>query len=375
MTAVTPLHRPAVVTARAPAKVNLQLAVGPLRGDGYHELVSVFHAVSLFDEVTVRHADRTSVSVTGEGAQSGSTGSGGSGAVGGAVPLGSANLAIKAAVALARAAGRRGARAGGVRIEIHKRIPVAAGLAGGSADAAAALVACNELWGVGASHEELQDIGAKLGSDVPFAIAGGTAVGLGRGEKLTRALARGTYHWVLAFGAKGLATPDVFAACDRLRAARDTSAGAERPVPAPQLSTELMAALRSGNPAEVGALLTNDLQPAALSLQPMLRRALAAGLDAGALGAIVSGSGPTCAFLATDADRASDLAVAMTGAGVCRAVVQVHGPVPGAGLLDAAVRARAAGRGTGPGRRHPATPRDARPGRPPATPSGSDETE
>ena len=363
MTAVTPLRRPAVVTARAPAKVNLQLAVGPLRGDGYHELVSVFHAVSLYDEVTVRHADRTSVSVTGEGGNAGSSGGGASAASGHAVPLGSANLAIKAAIALARAAGRRGARAGGVQIEIHKRIPVAAGLAGGSADAAAALVACNELWGVGASQEELQDIGAKLGSDVPFAIAGGTAVGLGKGEKLTRALARGTYHWVLAFGAKGLATPDVYAACDRLRAARNTKAGTQRQVAAPQLSTDLMAALRSGDPAEVGPLLSNDLQPAALSLQPLLRRALAAGRDAGALGAIVSGSGPTCAFLASDAERASDLAVAITGAGVCRAVVQVHGPVPGACLVNGAARGRTAGRGAGLSRR------------PPAAPGGSDETE
>jgi 4-diphosphocytidyl-2-C-methyl-D-erythritol kinase len=308
------------VTARVPAKVNLQLSVGPLREDGYHDLVTVFHAVSLFDEVTVTRADRTSVLVTGEG--------------GPAVPLGPANLAVRAAVALARATGRRGRGAGGVKIEIRKRIPVAAGLAGGSADAAAALVACNELWQTGLSTAELAEIGARVGSDVPFSLAGGTAVGLGRGERLTTALVSGSYQWVLAFGTTGLSTPDVYAACDRLRASRRTKDGQPVAVPEPQLSTRLMAALRSGDPAAVGPLLTNDLQPAALSLQPLLRRALQAGREHGALGAIVSGSGPTCAFLASSAEAARELAVAVTGAGVCRAVVHVSGPVPGASVVE-----------------------------------------
>ena len=307
------ITRPAqTCTVRVPAKINLQLSVGPLRADGYHDLVSVFHAVSLFDEVTVSYADHTSVDVSGENSES--------------VPAGQANLAVRAAVALAKASGRPG-EASGVRIEIRKRIPVAAGLAGGSADAAAALVACNELWGTGLSAAALSEIGASLGSDVPFALLGGTAVGIGRGEQLTRALVTGSYHWVLAYGVSGLATPDVYAACDRLRAARS----AEQP-PAPELSAELMAALRSGDPVAVGPLLSNDLQPAALSLQPLLRRALAAGRELGALGAIVSGSGPTCAFLAAGADEASELAVGITGAGVCRAVVQVSGPAPGASV-------------------------------------------
>jgi 4-diphosphocytidyl-2-C-methyl-D-erythritol kinase len=333
---VTPITRQAsAITARVPAKINLQLSVGPLRSDGYHDLVSVFHAVSLFDEVAVSPADRTSVVVSGEGSAD--------------VPLGPSNLAVKAVAALAKATGRRGRGTSAVRIEIRKRIPVAAGLAGGSADAAAALVACNELWGSRCKGAELAEIGAQLGSDVPFALIGGTAVGVGRGEQLTRALVSGSYHWVLAFGASGLATADVYAACDRLRAARAPGAStpgrdhartdersevSPRANTAPTLSTELMAALRSGDSAAVGPLLTNDLQPAALSLQPLLRRALAAGREHGALGAIVSGSGPTCAFLANDADAASDLAVAITGAGVCRAVVQAYGPVPGASLVD-----------------------------------------
>jgi 4-diphosphocytidyl-2-C-methyl-D-erythritol kinase len=321
VTHVTQADGPAgSVTARVPAKVNLQLSVGSAREDGYHDVVTVYHAVSLFDEVTVTGAERTSVLVTGEG--------------GPAVPLGPANLAVRAAVVLARATGRRGKGLGGVRIEIRKRIPVAAGLAGGSADAAAALVACNELWRSGLSTSELADVGARIGSDVPFALTGGTAVGLGRGERLTTALVSGTYHWVLAFGATGLSTPDVYAACDRLRAARRAKDGQPPAIAEPQLSTGLMAALRSGDPAAVGPLLSNDLQPAALSLQPLLRRALQAGKEHGALGAIVSGSGPTCAFLAKNAAAARDLAVAVTGAGVCRAVVQVSGPAPGASVVE-----------------------------------------
>ena len=313
------------VTVRVPAKVNLQLAVGPLRADGYHDLVTVFHAVSLFDEVTVRPASQASVQVTGEDAA--------------AVPAGRANLAVRAAAALAKAAGPKRVPKSAVAIEIRKRIPVAAGLAGGSADAAAALVACNELWQAGLSGPELSEVAAGVGSDVAFALLGGTAVGVGRGERLTAALAAGTYHWVLAFSAGGLATPEVYATCDRLRAARaGRSAGPPGPArPArpgpPELSTALMAALRSGSPAAVGPLLANDLQPAALSLRPGLRRTLAAGRELGATGAMVSGSGPTCAFLAADAGHARDLAISLTGAGVCRAVVRVHGPVPGAAVV------------------------------------------
>jgi 4-diphosphocytidyl-2-C-methyl-D-erythritol kinase len=295
-----------------PAKVNLQLAVGPVRADGYHSLVTVFHAVSLFDEVTVVAADKTTIAVTGEDAE--------------AVPTDRSNLAWQAASALAKATSQRGAA---VRIEIRKRIPVAAGLAGGSADAAATLVACNELWQTGLSSRDLAGIAARLGSDVPFALVGGTAVGRGRGEHLTPALAAGTYHWALAFGHEGLSTAQVYATCDRLRAARAAAGG--RPEPGePELSNPLMTALRSGDPEQVGPLLTNDLQPAALSLQPALRRALAAGREYGALGAIVSGSGPTCAFLARDAARARELAVALTGSGVCRAVARASGPAPGA---------------------------------------------
>jgi len=306
---------PAAVTVRVPAKVNLQLAVGPPRADGYHPLVTVFHAVSLFDEVTVLPAEKTSLSVSGEDAA--------------AVPRDRSNLAWKAASALVQAAGLRGSA---VEIRIAKRIPVAAGLAGGSADAAATLLACNELWQTGLSQRDLSELAAGLGSDVPFALMGGTAVGRGRGEQLTPALASGSYHWALAFGNEGLSTAQVYSTFDRLRTSR--AAAGDRPEPGePELSHPLMAALRSGDPARVGPLLSNDLQPAALSLQPNLRRTLAAGREHGALGAIVSGSGPTCAFLASSAAHAREIAVALTGADVCRAVARASGPAPGAAIV------------------------------------------
>jgi 4-diphosphocytidyl-2-C-methyl-D-erythritol kinase len=341
-----------------PAKVNLQLSVGPPGADGYHDLVTVFHALALFDEVTVTSADTDSVTVTGEGA--------------GSVPLGPDNLAARAVAALVNAVGPGVRDTPGVAIEIRKRIPVAAGLAGGSADAAGALVACNELWGAGLSHQELAEVASRVGSDVGFALLGGTAVGLGRGDRVTPALAAGTYHWVLAFADGQLSTPAVYAACDRLRArdgrdgpggqdgpagraAASRRAGADgraaaggrtgagdradrdvtaEPAAPPQLNTALMAALRAGDPAGLGPLLSNDLQPAAVSLMPRLRQALAAGREHGALGAVVCGSGPTCAFLARDGAHARDLAVALAGAGVCRTVASVTGPAPGATVVS-----------------------------------------
>ncbi len=319
------------VTVRVPAKLNLQLAVGPPRADGYHDLVTVFHAVSLFDEVIAEPAGRDGVTVTGEGADR--------------VPADSGNLALRAVAALRTAmAGPATGFAvdpGGVHITIAKRIPVAAGLAGGSADAAAALVACNDLWDVGLSQQRLLEVAARVGSDVAFALLGGTAVGRGRGERLTPALAPSTqYHWVLAFADGQLSTPEVYAALDRLRAARAGSAGgaaqagsAQAGPGQPDLDAALMSALRSGEARLVGRALSNDLQPAALSLFPALRKTLAAGLELGALGALVAGSGPTCVFLAASADRALDLAVSLSGAGVCRSVARVTGPVAGAAIL------------------------------------------
>ena len=301
------------VTVRAPAKINLQLAVGPRRADRYHDLVTIFQAISLYDDVTVTETDgpgEDRVLVSGEGA--------------GAVPGGRDNLALMAAAALTRAAGLPRDPDRRIEITIRKRIPVAAGLAGGSADAAAALVACNELWHAGLSHEQLTEVAAAVGSDVAFALLGGTAVGQGRGEQLTPALASGEYHWVLAVADGALSTPEVYAAFDRLNGPD----GRE-----PALDHALMAALRSGHPAAVGGTLSNDLQPAAISLFPALRKTLVVGRELGALGAMVAGSGPTCVFLAEDAERAVDLAVALSGVGVCRAVARAAGPVPGVSIV------------------------------------------
>ena len=309
---------------RVPAKLNLQLAVGPPRPDGFHDLVTVFHAVSLFDEITAEPAGSDGVSVTGEGADR--------------VPDGRDNLALRAVAALRAVVAP--AVAGGVHITIAKRIPVAAGLAGGSADAAAALVACNELWGVGLGQRQLLEVAGRVGSDVAFALLGGTAVGRGRGERLTPALAPATpYHWVLAFADGQLSTPEVYAALDRLRAAEaEGSAGKRGPAHGdePVLDAALMSALRSSDARQLGRVLSNDLQPAALSLFPALRKTLAAGLELGALGALVSGSGPTCMFLAASADRALDLAASLSGTGVCRSVARATGPVPGAAVIPAA---------------------------------------
>jgi 4-diphosphocytidyl-2-C-methyl-D-erythritol kinase len=301
------------VTVRVPAKINLQLAVGPLRPDGYHGLVTVFHAISLFDEVTVAAAEADSVTVSGEGADF--------------VPENGDNLALRAVRALRAERERRGIAPGaGVAAAISKRIPVAGGMAGGSADAAAALVACDELWGTGLSPAELCEVGASVGSDVAFAVLGGTAVGRGRGEQLTPApAAPARYHWVLAFADGHLSTPAVYGALDRMRAGRD--------VAEPELSGELMAALRSGDAGYLGAAISNDLQAPAISLFPALRKTLSAGREFGALGALVSGSGPTCYFLARDEAHATDLAVSLSRAGACRSVARATGPAAGATVI------------------------------------------
>lgn len=298
------------VTVRVPGKVNLFLGVGDLRDDGYHELTTVFHAVSLFDEITVRNADVLSVEVSGEGVEE--------------LPTDHRNLAWRAAELLAEHVGR----APDVAISVEKSIPVAGGMAGGSADAAAVLVAINALWELGVPRRDLHTLAAELGSDVPFALHGGTALGTGRGEQLATVLARNTFHWVLAFGKRGLSTPKVFAEIDRLRANPDRGQTPRLEEPEP-----LLAALASGDAAQLAPLLGNDLQSAALSLDSGLRRTLRAGEDAGALAGIVSGSGPTCAFLCASASSAIDVGVELAGAGVCRTVRAASGPVHGARVV------------------------------------------
>ena len=295
------------VTVRVPGKVNLFLGVGDRRPDGYHELTTVFHAVSLSDDVTVRTADVLSLRVTGEGAHE--------------VPVDERNLAWKAAELMAEHVGR----APDVDIIIEKSIPVAGGMAVGSADAAAVLVAINSLWELGVPRRDLHAMAAELGSDVPFALHGGTALGTGRGEDLATVLARNTFHWVLAFGISGLSTAAVYAEIDRLR-----DAGVPPRLDDPE---PLLTALSAGDPLALAPLLGNDLQPAAVSLRPELRRTLRAGSEAGALAGLVSGSGPTCAFLCASARAALDVGAELAGAGVCRTVRVASGPVHGARVV------------------------------------------
>jgi 4-diphosphocytidyl-2-C-methyl-D-erythritol kinase len=284
--------------------------VGPRESNGYHNLVSVFQAVSIFDEVTLTKSHPGSgvtISVTGEQTHG--------------VPEDGTNLAVKAAQLI----GDKFDLDVDVHIEVKKSIPVAGGMAGGSADAAATLVAMDALYKLEATREELLELGSQLGSDVPFMIAGGTAVGTGRGDQLTAALSRGTYHWVFALSTVGLSTPAVYAECDRMRA--------ELEVADPKVSDALMQALLSGDPELVGRSLTNDLQNPACSLRPALSLVLEVGRDYGALGAIVSGSGPTVAFLVADEEAGLDLAVALTASGVVGSVARATGPVHGARVI------------------------------------------
>lgn len=297
----------ASVTVRVPAKVNLQLSVGPVRADGFHELATVFHAVCLFDEITATAGPGLSLMVTGEGAD--------------LVPTDSTNLAWRAVGALAAHAGIEP----DVALHLMKRIPVAGGMAGGSADAAGTLLACDALWQLGTPRTELLELAAGLGSDVPFALQGGTAIGTGRGERLTPVLGKGAFHWVFALADGGLSTPAVYAECDRLRAGRT--------IPSPYVSDMLMQALRAGDAVLVGKSLHNDLQPAALSLRPSLARVLEFGEDFGALGGLVCGSGPTCAFIVRDADQATGLAVALSASGLARTVTIATSPAPGARIV------------------------------------------
>ncbi|MFE6512315.1 4-(cytidine 5'-diphospho)-2-C-methyl-D-erythritol kinase [Streptomyces sp. NPDC057748] len=295
------------ITVRVPAKVNVQLAVGAPRSDGFHDLANVFLAVGLYDEVTVTPADGLRITCSGPDAAQ--------------VPLDASNLAARAAIALAE----RHGIAPDVHIHIAKDIPVAGGMAGGSADGAAALLACDALWSTGATRDELLAICAELGSDVPFSLVGGAALGTGRGERLTPIDVGGTFHWVFAVADGGLSTPAVYGEFDRLTADTD--------VPEPEASPALLDALRTGDATALAAALTNDLQPAALSLRPSLADTLAAGTAAGALAALVSGSGPTTAFLVADEESARKVAEALLTSGTCRNARTAVSPAPGATVV------------------------------------------
>jgi len=302
------------VTVRSPAKINLALSVGAPRSDGFHPLATVYQAVALYDDVTAAARDDSeiTVDVVGEFAAQ--------------VPVDRTNLAVRAARLLQAEFDVET----GVALTIRKTIPVAGGMAGGSTDAAAALVACNRLWGLQLGSAELQRHAADLGSDVPFCLVGHTALGRGRGEQVTEVMSRGTFHWVFAIAEGGLSTPKVYAELDRLRPMRR--------VEPPEVAPELLSALLTGDPAALALALSNDMQAAALSLRPELGATLRFGIDNGALAGMVSGSGPTCLFLAADSRNAVDLAVDLADSGLCRMVRQAEGPVPGARIIPGPTR-------------------------------------
>lgn len=295
------------VEVQVPAKVNLQLSVGPKKADGYHEVVTVFQAISLFDNLRISRSEQFDITLEGDFING--------------VPVDQSNLVAKAVDLMAD----KYEIDNNLSIEINKSIPVAGGMAGGSADAAATLLGIDQLFGLGLSKDELGEVARKLGSDVPFMLHGGTAVGRGHGDEITPALSRGNYHWVIALSSNGLATPAVYGECDRLRTGLD--------IKAPSINDELLQALLSGDSVRVGRALNNDLQAAAISLRPALRLILDTGQEYGALGGIVSGSGPSVAFLVADEDHSLDLAVALTSSGVVGSVARAQGPVTGAKVV------------------------------------------
>ena len=300
------------VHVRAPGKLNLFFQVGDRQEDGYHDVASAYQAVSLYEEVWATPAADFSLAVTGTVDVS-------------TVPEDDRNLALRAARAVASHIGHDG----GVHLEIVKHVPVAGGMGGGSADAAAALVACDALWGADLGSAQLHRLAARLGADVPFALMGGTAVGTGRGDRLSPALARARFDWVIVLDDGGLSTPEVYARLDEIR--ERSAPDIAPPARAPEVDPGVLQALRSGDPVALAEHLRNDLQVAALSLDPALRDVLETGEQAGALGALVSGSGPTVAFLAGSAEDALELQISLTAAG--RTALHVHGPVRGAHIV------------------------------------------
>lgn len=306
----TATHR--VVRAKAPGKVNVFLRVGALQEDGYHDVAIAYQAVSLCEEVRVRHADDFSVELGGTVELS-------------RVPSDGSNIAIRAARMLAARTGYTG----GAHIQIDKHVPVTGGMGGGSADAAATLIACDHLWGTELPRDELFELARRLGADVPFALTGGTAIGTGRGDELSPALAKGTFQWVLALADFGLSTPAVYRELD---AHRDRHALDIFPAdPRPMVDADVLQAIRAGDPRMLAEVLHNDLQAAALHLEPSLGDVLELGEQNGALAGIISGSGPTVAFLCADLDSALELQVALSASRIN--AVRATGPVHGARIV------------------------------------------
>ncbi len=298
---------PSSVIARAPGKINLVLRVGPKRADGYHDLLTCFQAVDIWETVALSPAEEFAISLTGDVNL-------------GEIPLDASNLAMKAVAAIAKVTGRSDA----VAIRIDKKVPVGGGMGGGSADAAAALIAINELWQAGLSQGELLEIAAGLGSDVPFLLEGGTAIGRSRGEILEPVKSL-PLHWVIVPSMEHLATPGVYSRLDQLRADVDV-------VLPEALPDECVDALYRGDAEALAPHLINDMAQAAIDLDPGLASTLELGLEASAIAVMVSGSGPTCAMLARDQNHAEAIQAYCSAAG--RHAVVTSSPARGAHLVS-----------------------------------------
>jgi 4-diphosphocytidyl-2-C-methyl-D-erythritol kinase len=295
-------------TVRAPAKINLHLGVGAPREDGFHPLLTVYQAVGICDDVSVSRAAGWSLGVTVPDWIDPDL-----------IPVTGDNIVDRAARLLA---GHHGIDMK-AEVSIAKSIPVAGGMAGGSADAAAALVALDRLWEVQTSDDDLLRIAAELGSDVPFALIGGTALGTGRGELVQPVADDATWWWVAVCSAEGMSTPAVYRHFDELNPSAS---------PEPSDADDLLQAIASGDVDALAATLRNDLQQAALDLRPDLAEVIAFGESEGALRGIVSGSGPTCVFLNESSDAAREVASAF-GENGHEVVLVSHGPVAGAHVV------------------------------------------
>lgn len=300
------------VRVSAPGKINIFFAVGQLREDAYHDVASVYQALNLREEIEVAVADEWQVEVSGQVSADQLA----------SVPQNDSNLAIRAAKLIAREAGIEEPTP--LKIQITKNVPVAGGMGGGSADAAAALLAVDELWCTGVAGEKIWKAATELGADVPFALIGGTAIGTGKGEELQAINGVKKFHWVLVVSNDGLSTPSVYQKLDAIRAERGENIRAPRNLDVP---IQLIEALQSGDAHQLAASLRNDLQEAAIAMRPELGELINLGVAAGALAGMVSGSGPTVAFLVADAPAAQAVANKLAVGGY-RAIT-THGPAVG----------------------------------------------
>lgn len=297
---------PHSLTVRSPAKVNLHLGVGAPREDGFHPLDTVYQAIGIYDDLTAAAAPEFRVIFETADYVDGQ-----------ALPGRGENIVDRAAALIA------GPDHPGADVRIRKGIPVAGGMAGGSADGAAALVALDRLWGLQTPDSRMLVLAAELGSDVPFELIGGTAHGTGRGELVERVEDEGNWWWVVVTSSEGLSTPAVYRRWDELFP--DAS-------PTPLSGLGVLQAIASGNPLALARAMHNDLEAAAFDLRPDLERRVAAGQAEGALRGMVTGSGPTCVFLCGGAEEAREVAAAL-GSSVDGAVLVTSGPVAGAHLV------------------------------------------